>query len=245
VTAPVVSCIIPVLDGERYLGAALRSVLGQTFGAVEVIVADDGSTDGTREVAGGFGPRVRYLHQANAGHGAARNFGLSAARGVFVAFLDADDLWHEDKLARQMGRFAGRPELGISVTHVQNFWSPDAPPPDGGIDPRVMEAVPGYLATTLLARRRVFETVGLFDPALRHGNDTAWFLRAAEHGVAMELLPDVLVFRRLHAGNRSRRLAESSRREYLRILKASLDRRRRDAAGPPRPYEFPGVASGA
>ena len=240
--APVVSCVIPVLNGERYLGAALESVLGQTSGAVEVIVADDGSTDGTRDVAAAFGARVRYLHQANAGHAAARNLGLAAAAGAFVAFLDADDLWHEDKLARQLARFERRPELGISVTHVRNFWSADAPPPDGGIDPRVMEAVPGYRSVTLLARRRVFELVGPFDPALRHGNDTAWFLRAAEHGVAMELLPDVLVYRRLHAGNRSRRLAESSRREYLRILKASLDRRRRDPATPPRPYAFPSGA---
>ena len=134
------------------------------------------------------------------------------------------------------------------MTHVRNFWSPDAPVPDGGLDPRVpqvMEAVPGYRSVTLLARRRVFESVGAFDPALRHGNDTAWFLRAAEHGVVMELLPDVLVLRRLHLANRSRRLAESSRREYLRILKASLDRRRRDATTPPRPYEFPAFPSGA
>ena len=79
-TAPVVSCVIPVFNGERYLGAALESVLGQTHGAVEVIVADDGSTDGTRDVAGAFGPRVRYLHQANAGHAAARNLGSPLPR---------------------------------------------------------------------------------------------------------------------------------------------------------------------
>ena len=108
-TAPVVSCIIPVLDGERYLGAALESVLTQTYGAVEVIVADDGSTDGTRAVASAFGSRVRYLHQANAGHAAARNLGLAAAGGAFVAFLDADDLWHADKLARQIEHHCGKP----------------------------------------------------------------------------------------------------------------------------------------
>jgi radical SAM protein with 4Fe4S-binding SPASM domain len=244
-TAPVVSCVIPVLNGERYLGATIESVLGQTYGAVEVIVADDGSTDATPDVARAYGSPVRYLHQANAGHAAARNLGLAAATGAFVAFLDADDLWHADKLARQMGGFQVQPALDISVTHVRNFWSPDAPPPDGGIDPRVTEAVPGYRAITLLARRRVFETVGRFDPALRHGNDTAWFLRAAEHGVRMELLPEVLVFRRLHDGNRSRRLAEASQREYLRILKASLDRRRRAAPAAPRPYEFPTSSVGA
>jgi glycosyltransferase involved in cell wall biosynthesis len=233
--------VIPVWNGERYLGEALESVLGQSYGPVEVIVADDGSTDGTRDVVSRYRPRVRYLHQANAGHAAARNLGLAAARGAFVAFLDADDLWHAEKLERQMGRFAQRPELGISVTHVRNFWSPDAAPPAGGsVDPRLTEGVPGYRSVTLLARRRVFESVGPFDPGLRHGNDTAWFLRAAELGTAMELLPDVLVFRRLHAGNRSRRFAESSQREYLRILKASLDRRRRAPAAPPSLYEFPG-----
>ena len=95
-----ISCIVPVYNGERYLAETLQSILGQRVGPLEVIVVDDGSTDGTAGVARRFGSAIRVLHQTNAGPAAARNLGLSEARGDFVAFLDADDLWKPDKLAR-------------------------------------------------------------------------------------------------------------------------------------------------
>lgn len=239
-TPALISCIIPVFNGARYLGEALDSVLGQTYAPLEPIVVDDGSTDGTRDVVKAYGARVRYLYQANAGHAAARNLGLATARGEFVAFLDADDLWHPAKLERQMARFRVRPALDACVTFVRNFWSPEITardrPPD---DPGLTQPVPGYRSVTLLARASLFVTVGPFDPALRHGNDTDWFLRAAERGAVMELLPEVLVDRRLHAANRSRRLAAASHREYVRILKASLDRRRGGGDAAACPYGFP------
>ena len=239
-TPGLVSCIIPVFNGERYLDETIGSVLAQTYAPTEPIVVDDGSTDGTRDLVQAYGARVRYLHQPNAGHAAARNRGLAEATGELVAFLDADDLWHREKLERQMTRFRARPDLDVCVTYVSNFWSPDLGgadrPPD---DPDVTRPVPGYRSVTLLARMRAFDTVGPFDPALRHGNDTDWFLRAAECGLVMELLPDVLVRRRLHTANRSRRLAAASQREYLHIIKASLDRRRQGSDAAPRPYAFP------
>jgi glycosyltransferase involved in cell wall biosynthesis len=221
--AALISCVVPVFNGERYLRETLDSILGQTYAPLEVIVADDGSSDGTRAVVEAYGERVRYLHQPNGGHAAARNLGLSAARGGSVAFLDADDLWHPEKLERQMARFRQRPELDACVTFVQEFRSPELGPEDSSSD---TEPVPGYRSVTLLARRGLFDAVGRFDPALRHGNDTDWFLRATDRGAVIELIPDVLVYRRLHDANRSRLLAEASRREYLRIVKASLDRRR-------------------
>jgi glycosyltransferase involved in cell wall biosynthesis len=239
-TPGLVSCIIPVFNGERYLDETIGSVLAQTYAPTEPIVVDDGSTDGTRNLVQVYGERVRYLHQTNAGHAAARNRGLVAATGKFVAFLDADDLWHREKLERQMTRFRARPELDVCVTYVSNFWSPDVGETDpASDDPDVTRPVPGYRSVTLLARMRAFDTVGPFDPALRHGNDTDWFLRAAECGIVMELLSDVLVHRRLHAENRSRRLAAASQREYLHIIKASLDRRRRGSDTVARPYAFP------
>ena len=118
-----ISCVIPCYNGERFLGAALDSVIAQTLPPAEIIVVDDGSTDGsTADVAANYGSRVTYLRQDNAGPAAARNRGLACARGDFVAFLDADDLWHQDKLARQAVRFEARPELDISVTHLRAFW---------------------------------------------------------------------------------------------------------------------------
>lgn len=222
-----ISCIVPVFNGERYLQKTLHSVLEQTYAPLELIVSDDGSTDRTRAIVDGYRERVRYLHQPNSGHAAARNLGVNAAEGEFVSFLDADDLWHRAKLERQMARFQARPTLDACVTFVQNFWSPELAPRDSALRrSRLSQPVPGYRSVTLLARRALFDTVGRFNPALRHGNDTDWFLRAVEQSAVIELLPEVLVYRRLHDSNRSRLLAATSRREYLRIVKASLDRRR-------------------
>lgn len=228
-----VSCIVPVFNGERYLRHALESILAQTYRPLEIIVVDDGSTDGSPDVAREFAQAVRYLRQPNAGPAAARNRGLGVARGEFVAFLDADDLWHVVKLARQMARFASRPELDACVTHARNFW--DAEVHDEGErhqdDPRTA-GVPGYITSALMARRALFDTVGAFDPTLVHTDDTDWFLRARDQGAVIEVLQEVLVHHRMHQGNLGHAQGEACRREYLRLLKRSLDHRRA-RPGPP------------
>lgn len=222
-----ISCIIPVYNGERYLREAIDSILAQTYRPLEIIVVDDGSTDGTAGAAAGYGDRLNYARQNNAGPAAARNRGLDLAQGEFIAFLDADDLWHPEKLQRQMARFQARSELGYCVAHVQNFWIPElAEEAKKFRDHRIAKALPGYVTTTLLARRSVFDAVGPFDLRLGHSDSTEWFLRADEHGVVKELLPDVLLYRRLHEANRSRLFASRSRDQFLEILKAKLDRRR-------------------
>jgi glycosyltransferase involved in cell wall biosynthesis len=222
-----VSCIIPVHNGARYLAQAIQSIVRQTYSSLEIIIADDGSTDSTRELATAFGDRIHYLHQQHSGAPSARNLGLRGANGEFVAFLDSDDLWLPEKLERQMKRFMARPELGYCLTYVQNFWAPEMEEEKKRFTThRISGPLPGYVTQTMLARRGAFETVGEFDIALRHGDGTEWFLRAAEWGVAMEILPDVLVRRRLHDRNLSRALG-AGRDDYLKIIKSSLDRRRR------------------
>ena len=223
-----ISCIIPVYNGERYLREAIDSILAQTYRPLEVIVADDGATDGSAAIVSSYGDRVRYLFQPNAGPPAACNLGLRAAQGDFMAFLAADDLWHVDKLARQMNLFKRRPELDLCVTHVQNFWIPELQEEAERFrNHRISQPLPGYVPQTLLARRALFETVGHFNIALRHADSTDWFLRVIEHGAVIDLLPDVLVYRRLHQSNLSRRMASASRQEYVELVKATLDRRRR------------------
>jgi len=229
VTEPdLISCIVPVYNGEKYLAEALKSILQQNYRPIEIIVVDDGSTDQTASVAKSFGAPVRYLNQRNAGPAAARNFGLSCANGEFIAFLDADDLWHPEKLQRQIARFRLLPELDYCVAHAQNFWVAELSEEAQQFrNHRIARPVPAYSTPTLLARRRLFDTVGHFNASLPHGDSTEWFLRAAESGAVAELLPDVLLFRRLHAENRSRLRATQSREQFLKIVKASLDRRRR------------------
>jgi glycosyltransferase involved in cell wall biosynthesis len=226
---PLVSCIVPVHNGEKFLGAALDSIAEQRYRPLEILVVDDGSTDGTAGVVAASGIDVRYVRQENAGGPAARNLGITLAEGAFVAFLDADDLWAPEKLDRQMARFTARRDLDISLAHAQNFWMPEVAVERRNLEGhRRTQPVPGYTAGTLLARRELFSRLGLFNAAMRHGEQTEWFLRAREVGAVVEVLPDVLLHRRLHADNVSRHRAQASRAQYLDLVKGILDRRRLD-----------------
>jgi glycosyltransferase involved in cell wall biosynthesis len=222
-----------VFNGERYLREALESIFHQSYQPLEVIIVDDGSTDGTAAVAAAYGEKVTYLRQDNAGPAAARNLGLSVAHGEFVAFLDADDVWHQEKLARQMARFQARPELDMCLTHVQNFWAPELQAEATRFhDRRFMQPQPGYTMQALLARRLLFDRIGKLNPELQQGEDTDWFLRATEQGVAMDVLPEVLVYHRLHQANLTRIEASANREWLTHVFKASLDRRRGTTTAP-------------
>ncbi len=235
VEQPLISCIVPVYNGELYLREAIDSILAQTYRPLEIIVVDDGSTDATPDVAASYGDRLRYVCQANAGPGAARNHGLSLTQGEFVAFLDADDLWHPDKLACQMARFTARPQLDLCVTHIQNFWIPELQEEEARFrNHPVSRPLPGYLPQALLARRTAFDRVGPFNPTLRLCSDMDWFLHVAEQGVIIEVLPDVFVYRRWHKTN----ITRSSREMLLQVTKSSLDRRRETCGEIIRSYSF-------
>lgn len=111
---PTVSVIINCLNGERYLGAALDSVFAQSFPDWEIVLWDNASTDRTKEVATSYGERVRYFRSATTTDlGPARNSAFQQARGEFLAILDSDDIWHEEKLQRQVELFRSNPDLGL------------------------------------------------------------------------------------------------------------------------------------
>lgn len=218
---------MPVFNGARYLAEALESVFAQTHRSLEVVVVDDGSTDETPAVIARYGDRVRAFAQANAGPAAARNLGVREARGEFVAFIDADDLWLPQKLSLQLARFAARPELELCFTLVRNFWIPELEQEASRFrEHRIAKPLPGLLTSTLLARRDVFDAVGEFDPGLGHTHSTDWILRARARGAVAETLPEVLYQRRIHGANRSRLHADASRDEYFDLVKLQLDRRR-------------------
>ena len=221
-----VSCIIPVFNGERHIEAALRSVLDQTAGVPDVIVVDDGSTDSTADIVRRFGSGVRYFCQPNAGPTRARNLGLSKAGGSLVAFLDADDLWCREKLARQLDAFDLHPRLDYCVTWVENF----AETPTEEVNAGRPATVAGFSVVSLLARRAAFDRVGPFRSDLQHAADTHWFLRAGELGLVHRVIDEVLVRRRLRSNSRSQEHARRSQREYLELLKAHLDRKRARAS---------------
>ena len=113
-----VSVIIPTHNRARIIGRAIESALGQTYDRVEVIVADDGSTDDTRSMVEAYGPKVVYVRQPNAGVSAARNFGMRHARGEFVAFLDSDDAWRRWKIEAQVMALSRNPNAGVVWTDM-------------------------------------------------------------------------------------------------------------------------------
>ncbi len=228
---PLISAIVPAWNAEKYLSEALESIFDQTYAPIEIIVVNDGSTDRTAEVMARYEGRIRGLHQKNGGPAAARNAGLRAATGSFLAFLDADDLWLPDKTQRQVDFLLANPEVGACVTHIRNFWIPELrEEAEAHKDHAIAKPLPGFLTQTLMMRRETFEKVGYLDGSAGAGDATDWFLRASDAGVKCELLSECLVLRRLHHTNRSRDLGALPKTVILKFLKDSLDRRRREAA---------------
>jgi glycosyltransferase involved in cell wall biosynthesis len=221
-----VSIIIPVFNCERYLAEAIESVLAQTYRPLEIIIVDDGSTDGSADVAKGFAdPQIRYCYQPNSGQGAARNRGTNLARGSFLAFLDADDVWLTDKLALQIAALEGNPELDAVFGYVSQFHSPELGAHLETETRHSGKSMPGYLPSTMLIKRDSFFRVGPFATNWRIAEWLDWYSKAVEKGLKSLMLPKVVMKRRLHTTNigiRERR----SQTEYVRILKAALDRRR-------------------
>jgi glycosyltransferase involved in cell wall biosynthesis len=215
-----ISVIIPVYNGESFVADAIQSVLAQTYRHVEIIVVDDGSTDGSAAVVQQF-HSVQYIFQENAGISAARNRGIKQARGDFFAFLDADDIWVEEKLALQTNAIIENANLHLVFGHVQQFYGQYLS--DKSL--ATMELAPGYIPSTMLVKRDAFFRVGLFETIWKMGEFASWYLRSLELGLQNLMLPDLVAWRRIHDSNNGIQQRESIR-DYVHIVKASLDRRR-------------------
>jgi glycosyltransferase involved in cell wall biosynthesis len=225
---PLVSVVVPVHNGERYLAECLASVFAQTWRPLEVIVVDDGSTDGSAAVAATAGP-VRILSQANAGVATARNAGVAAAQADFIALLDQDDLWLPAKLAVQMQHLLDDPALDYVLTGQERFIEPGCTLPAWARPHQVDTVVGGCEPSAVLFRRAAFERVGPFDPRFIVASDADWFFRATDAGLRMLLLPDALLRRRLHGENNSR-FTDLGNRELRQVVMESVRRKRASAA---------------
>lgn len=221
---PLVSVIIPVYNGARFLRAALESVFAQTYRPIEVIVVDDGSADDSGVIAQSF-PEVRYVRQQNEGVAAARNNGIQIARGEFLAFLDQDDLWTPEKLKVQVDHLLNNPELGYTLTQLQFFLEPGTTLPPWFRKELLTTVHPGWVLGTLVVRRTVFDQVGDFATAYSAANDSDWFFRAKAAEIPMVVVPELLLRKRIHEANDSGR-AKEILSELLKVVKTSLDRQR-------------------
>ena len=226
---PLISVVIPVFNGERYLAEAVSSVLGQSPARrLEVLVVDDGSTDGSAAVARSFPSPVRLIEAEHGGLGATRNRGVAAAQGAFLAFLDADDVWMPEKLALQIEHLEAHPLVDMVFALQQNFHSPELTAEERQLSFCPPEPQVAKFAGTLLIRREAFDRVGPFATCWNVGEFLDWYCRAQEHGIGEAVLPQVLLRRRLHCTNLG--IQHRGAQDFVNILRASLKRRARGKA---------------
>lgn len=216
---PKVSIILPAYNHAHFLPESIGSALGQTYPDFELILVDDGSTDQTRElVAGYLDPRIRYHYQDNRGLAAARNTGLRLARGEFIAFLDADDLFMPTKLEQQIRFFETHKAAGLSAggwkyidaagEWIGEYW-PWPDPPDLTTGDWLGNCFVNPVS--VLVRREWIERVGGFDESLKQVEDWDLWLRLAYAGCRMAWVETFVCAYRFSANQMTRNAAEQKR----------------------------------
>lgn len=228
-TQPLVSVIVPVYNGAKFVAEAVASLRQQNYSPLEIIVVDDGSTDNTAQIVATLGEDIRYVYQPNQGPSAAKNKGLSLAQGEIIGFLDYDDLWPPDKLQLQLPRLIHDPDLDIISGRIQYIQLP------GAEDMRFQFEGPDNTITHIcfgaaLFKKRAFSTVGNFDESLRYNEDHDWFLRAREHNLKIRILQQITLRVRRHGQNMTHN-QDTISISLLKVLKKSLDRRRDEGNG--------------
>ncbi len=229
---PRVSAIIPTYQRPADLRLALASVVAQTYPAeaLEIIVVDDGSADDSAaRVCAELGDRVRYLKKPNGGVSAARNHGMAAATGAYLALLDDDDEWRPAKIARQVELLTRRPEIGMVITDVERmdadrvgfeiFRRREFIPVDGWVLPHVLRN-PALAPASAMLRREVFTATGGFDTTLRTAEDLDFHLRvAARFQIAVIAEPLTRAMR----GHQGLSALARTNRDYLDAIERFVD----------------------
>jgi glycosyltransferase involved in cell wall biosynthesis len=209
---------MPVFNTASFVADAIESVLSQEAGLIELIVVDDGSTDGSAEVVAKFEDVRVFRHEDNRGIGAARNTGVREATGELLAFLDADDVWPQGSLEARLAVLDAEPACDAVAGMVVQFG---AGRPNSGPES-------GFLAGNLLVRREGFDRVGEFDETLKVGEFIDWYARAIDSGLRFRQIDTLALRRRIHTSNTMLGIGKEPL-DYTRVLRQALARRRTGA----------------
>ena len=228
-THPQVSIIIPAYNSMSFLPQTLESVLHQTYTNFEVIVVNDGSQDEIEDwISTVTDPRLKYIAQRNQGPAAARNTGIANAHGTYIAFLDADDLWHPQKLEKQAAVLERNPEVGLvyswvgSVDEAGNIKDKIRKSyAEGNVWQKIIEHNIIECGSNPMVRRACFEKLGVFEPQTEYAQDWQMWLKIASI-YQFKVIQEPLIYYRAHGENRSKKwwLMESS---YQRIIEKLFD----------------------
>lgn len=224
--SPLVSIVVPTYNYGHFVCETIESALAQTYSPVEIIVVDDGSTDDTRTRLAVYGYRVHYIHQQNRGLSAARNTGIAAAQGEFIALLDSDDLWLPDKLARQVASCVREPDAGVVATerfaidetgkrldYVSERCSRDG---FRELTMRDLLEFPAFSPSSVLARKDALLAVGGFDEGLTAVEDMEMWVRIAARFRVLRLHA-TLTAQRFHSKSMSHQ-ADSMLRNHQKVI---------------------------
>ncbi len=223
---PFISIIIPVYNAEKYVKDAIESVLAQDYVNMEIICVNDGSTDNSLQVLKSYEGVVQTVNsEKNGGIGDARNRGIKLAKGEYIAFIDADDVWEAGKLRAQLDFLESHPDVDMCFTYMKCFISPELPDEVKNIRYCNPDPVAGCVASAALIKSESFKRVGLFDPVWRVGEFIDWLAKAQDVGLKVGVLKDVLVHRRIHDTNTGIR-ERSSHGDYIKIVRESLRRKK-------------------
>lgn len=221
---PLVSVIIPVYNGEAYLAQTIKTVINQTYSAIEIIIVDDGSTDKSKEIASSYS-QVRYIYQENQGVAAARNTGIFQSNGEYIALLDQDDLWTSNKLELQVKYLTSHPDISYVLGQQKIFLESGTEKPKWLKEEHLENQIPAYFLSALLARKSVFNEVGNFSSDYKYSNDSDWFSRTIDLGLSFYILPELVLLKRIHGNNESYQTLGINL-ELLKLLRASIQRKR-------------------
>ena len=220
-----VSVIIPVYNGERYLAEAIESVLAQTQKPNEMIVVDSESQDNTEKIARSY-RQVHYIRDGGRGLANARNMGIDVCRGELIAFLDHDDRWAPNKLKVQVDHLINNPKIQYVNALVKLFLEPGCTLRLGYTKKSLNRVMVGRTPGTLVVRKSLFDRIGRFSTDFVIGCDVEWFTRAKDNNIPMAIIPEVLLYKRLHNTNLSGNV-QVNRQELFKIVRQSIVRYRK------------------